>query len=147
MCVECKTKRIFVIACQEKSSYFNRKYRIIRLFYFQKYKNSFWIKESFKVNQTDTQDNQCYLGCKAKRTVRLTFLEKRSYFNRKYRNIRLFFFKNIEIFLDQRVVQIDIPEYQYNLSCNARRTGPPNFPRKNVCISYGNLLLFPNSFE
>ena len=37
--LECKTKRIFGIACLEKSSCFDRKYRPIRLFYFQKYRN------------------------------------------------------------------------------------------------------------
>ena len=50
-------------------------------------------------------DCQYYLGFNAKRMVRLTFLEKSSYFNRKYRHIRLFYFQNIEILLDQGVVQ------------------------------------------
>ena len=37
--LESRTKRVFAIACLEKSSYFNRKYPVIRLFYFQKYRN------------------------------------------------------------------------------------------------------------
>ena len=41
-----------------------------------------------------------------KKTVRLSFLEKSSYFNRNYRLIRLFYFqKKIEILSDQGVVQ------------------------------------------
>ena len=34
-----KTKRIFGLACLQKRSFFNRKFRLIRLFYFQKYRN------------------------------------------------------------------------------------------------------------
>ena len=37
--LESRTKRVFAIACLEKSSYFNRKYPVIRLLYFQKYRN------------------------------------------------------------------------------------------------------------
>ena len=51
------------------------------------------IKELFKVNQIDIPGYQYYLGCNAKRLVRLTFLEKSSLFNRKYRLIRLFYFQ------------------------------------------------------
>ena len=39
MYLESRTKRIFAIACLEKSSYFNRKYPVIRLFDFKKYRN------------------------------------------------------------------------------------------------------------
>ena len=34
--------------------------------------------------------------------------------------------------------QIDIPDYQYYLGCNAKN-GPPNVPRKKVSFSIGNL--------
>ena len=37
--LERKTKTIFGIACLQKSSFFNPKFRLIRLFYFQKYRN------------------------------------------------------------------------------------------------------------
>ena len=44
--------------------------------------------------------------------------------------------------------QIDIPDYQYYLGCNAKKNGPPNLPRKKVSFSYGNLLLFQiNNFK
>ena len=66
--------------------------------------------ELSKVNQIDITHYQYYLDCNAKRMVRLMFLQKSSYFNRKYRLIRLLFFysilKNIEILLGQRVVQM-----------------------------------------
>ena len=41
------------------------------------------------MNHIDIPDYTYYLGCNAKRMVRLTFLEKISYFNRKYRLNRL----------------------------------------------------------
>ena len=62
----------------------------------------YWIKEFFKVNQIDIPGYQYYLSCNAKRMVHLTFLEKSSYFNRKYRLIRLFFFQKYRIFIRSR---------------------------------------------
>ena len=41
--------------------------------------------------------------------------------------------------------QINIPDYQYYLSCNAKKNGPPNFPRKKVRISIGIIDLFAYS--
>ena len=124
----CNAERMVRLTFLEKSSCFNRKYRLIRLIYFQKYRNfigsgscsnqssnqgvfhteicefrdqrilkirlSYRIMEFFKVNQIDILDFQYYLGCNVKRTARLTFLEKSSYFNRKYRLIRLIYFQN-----------------------------------------------------
>ena len=63
----------------------------------------------FKVNQIDIPDCQYYLGCNAKRMVRLTFLEKKVSFS--IGNFDLFahsIFKNIEISSGQGVVQIKI---------------------------------------
>ena len=40
-----------------------------------------------------------------KEMVRLTFLEKSSFFNRNFRIVRLFYFQNIEILSGQGVVQ------------------------------------------
>ena len=58
------------------------------------------------MKQNDIPDYQYYLGCNAKRLVRLTFLEKNSYLNRKYRLIRIFYFQKYrkEILSDQGVV-------------------------------------------
>ena len=52
-----------------------------------------------KANQIDIADYQYYLGCNAKGMVRLTFLEKSSYFNRNFRLIRLFYFQKYRIFI------------------------------------------------
>ena len=57
------------------------------------------------MNQIDIPDYQYYLGCNAKRIVRLTFLEKSSFCNRNYRLFRLFYFQNIEILSGHVVVQ------------------------------------------
>ena len=62
----------------------------------------------FKVNQIDIPDYQYYLGCNAKRMVRLTFLEKKVRIS--IGNLDLFAysnFKNIEILSGQGVVQIE----------------------------------------
>ena len=57
------------------------------------------------MNQNDIQDYQYYLGCNAKRTVRLTFLEKSSYFNRHIDSFSYSILKIIAILSDQGVVQ------------------------------------------
>ena len=41
--------------------------------------------------------------------------------------------------------QIDIPDYQYYLGCNAKKNGSPNFPRKKVCFAIGIIDLFAYS--
>ena len=59
------------------------------------------------MNQNDIPDYQYFLGCNAKRVVRLTFLKKIRF---SIGNIDLFaysFFKNIEISSAQGVVQIE----------------------------------------
>ena len=44
--------------------------------------------------------------------------------------------------------QIDIPDYQYYLGCNAKRMVGLTFLEKKVSFSYGNLLLFQiNNFK
>ena len=66
--------------------------------------------------------------------VRLTLLEKSSFFNWKYRLIRLFYFqKSCEILSGQGVVQSEPKWYSrlpvtFRLKC--KKNGPPNFPRK-----------------
>ena len=161
--LERKTKRIFVIACLQKSSFFNRKFRHIRLFYFQKYRNFigsrncsnrtklgmeypmctqsvkeknfgiacfgkkfvfqseilaysliirlfyfqkyryfYRVKELSKSNQTRYGVSHVYLEIKTKRIFGATCLEKSSYFNRKYRLLRLFYFQKYRNFIGTR---------------------------------------------
>ena len=59
------------------------------------------------MNQIDIPDYQYYLVCNAKRIVHLTFLEKKSFFNRSFRIVRLFYFQNIEILSGHVVVQTE----------------------------------------
>ena len=54
------------------------------------------------MNQIDIPDYQYYLSCNAEGMVRLTFLEKSSYFNRKFRLIRLFYFQKYRMFIGSR---------------------------------------------
>ena len=77
------------------------------------------------MNQIDIPDYQYYLGCKAKRMDCLTFLEKNFVFQSEISTYSLILFsKNSEILSDKelfKVNQIDIPDYQYYVGCNAKR--------------------------
>ena len=153
--LERKTKRFFVIACLQKSSFFNRKFRLIRLFHFRKYRNligsrncpnrtklgmeysmctqsvkrktfliykkdrfSFGnfdffvnfifkkqkfnrVKELSKSNQTRYGVFHVYLERK-KRFFGIACLQKSSFFNRKIRHIRLFYFRKYGNFIGSR---------------------------------------------
>ena len=55
------------------------------------------------MNQNDIPNYQYYLGCNAKRTVSLTFLEKKFVSQSELSTYSIF--KNIEILSDQGVVQ------------------------------------------
>ena len=46
-----------------------------------------------------------------------------------------------------KVNLIDIPDYQYYLACNAKKIGPPNFPRKKVNISIEKVLFSKKVFQ
>ena len=82
------------------------------------------VKELSKSNQIDITDYQYYLGCNVKRLVCLTFLEKKFVFQSEILTYSLILFsKNSEILSDKelfKVNQIDIPDYQYYSSCNAK---------------------------
>ena len=73
---EFKTKRIFAIACLGKKLVFHTEILTYSLILFSKIWKFHRVKELFKVNQIDFPDYQYYLGCYAKRMVRLNFLEK-----------------------------------------------------------------------
>ena len=61
----------------EKKFVFQSEISIYSLILFSKIEKFYRIKELFKVNQNDIPDYQYYLGCNAKRMVRLTVLEKK----------------------------------------------------------------------
>ena len=65
----------------ERLTFLEKKFlqsRNYRLFFAYKNSTKFYRVELFKVNQIDIPDYQYYLGCNAK--IRLTFLEKRTFF-------------------------------------------------------------------
>ena len=80
--------------------------------------------------------------------VRLTFLEKSSYFNRNYRLIRLFFFKKYQSFIESGGCS-NSTKLIYQTTSNfwvvMQKIGPPNVPRKKVRISIGIIDLFAYS--
>ena len=102
MYLESKTKRIFAIACLGKKLVFHTEISTFSLILFSKIYKFHQVKELFKVNQIDIPDYQYYLGCNAKRMVRLTLLEKSLYFNRKYRLFRLFYFQKYRNLIGSR---------------------------------------------
>ena len=89
----CDTKRMGRLAFLEKKFVSQSEISTFSHILFSKIEKFYRIKELFKVNQIDIPDHQYYLGCNAKRMVRVTFLEKSLYFNRKSRLFRLFYFQ------------------------------------------------------
>ena len=94
------------------------------------------------MNQIDIPDYQYYLGCNAKRTVRLTFLEKKFVFQSEISTYSLIQFSKIEKFHRVKelfkVDQIDIPDYQYYLGCNAKRMVRLTFLEKKLFFQSEN---------
>ena len=89
----CNTKRMAGLAFLEKKFVFQSEISIYSLILFSKIEKFYRIKELFKVNQIDIPDYQYHLGCNTKKMAGLAFLKKSSFFNRKYRFIRLFYFQ------------------------------------------------------
>ena len=100
--LESKTERIFNIACLGKKLAFDTEICNYFEYLISKIEKFYRVKELFKVNKIDIPDYQYYLGCNAKRMVRLTVLEKSSYLNRKSRLFRLFFFQKYRNFIGSR---------------------------------------------
>ena len=130
----------------EKSSYFNRESRLIRLLFAYSIFKNIEILSGQEVVQI--KPNLVWSIPRVGRfwdekMVRATFLEKSSYFNRESRLIRLLFaysiFKNIEILSGQGCVQIK-PDSAWSITSVIRMLNKKNFwyslPRKKVSISY-----------
>ena len=97
-----KQKEFLLQLAQEKSSYFNRKYRLIRLFYFQKYRNFIGSRSCPNVTKLGMEYPTCIQSLKQKEFLLQLAQEKSSYFNRKYRLIRLFYFQKYRNFIESR---------------------------------------------
>ena len=97
-----KQKEFLLQIAQEKSSYFNRKYRLIRLFYFQKYRNFIGSRSCPNLTKLGMEYPTCIQSLKQKEFLLQLAQEKSSYFNRKYRLIRLFYFQKYRNFIGSR---------------------------------------------
>ena len=123
--VGCNVKKMVCLMFLEKKFVFQSEISTYSLILFSKNIEILSDNELFKVNQIDIPDYQYYVGCNAKRMVRLTFLEKKFVFQSEISTYSLILFsKNSEILSDKelfKVNQIDIPDYQYYVGCNAKR--------------------------
>ena len=90
-----KTKRIFGIACLGKKFVFQSKFRLIRLFYFQKYRNFYQIKQLSKSNQTRYGVLHVYLERKTKRILGIACLGKKFVFQSENSTYSLILFSKI----------------------------------------------------
>ena len=93
------------------------------LILFSKIQKFYRVKELFNSNQTRYGVSHLYLERKRKKISVQLFLEKSSYFNRKFRLTRLSYaysiFKNIENLSGQGVVQIE-PNTVWSIPCVPR---------------------------
>ena len=100
--LERKTKRTFVIACLQKKFVFQSEISTYSVILFSKIQNFYWVKELSKTNQTWYGASHVYLERKTKRIFVIACLQKSSFFNRKFRLIRLFYFQKYRTFIGSR---------------------------------------------
>ena len=74
-----KQKKIFVIACLQKSSFFNRKFRLLRLFYFQKYRNFIGTRNCPKRTELGMEYPICTQSVK----------EKKFWYSQSWKKVRI----------------------------------------------------------
>ena len=140
-----KQKEFLLQLAQEKSSYFNRKYRLIRLFYFQKYRNFIGSRSCSNLTKLGMEYPTCIQSLKQKEFLLQLAQEKSSYFNRKYRLNRLFYFQKYRNFIGSRscpnLTKLGI-EYPMCAQIVKQKEFLLQLAQKKVSIAYGNLLLF-----
>ena len=85
MCAQIvKQKEFLLQLAQEKSSYFNRKYRLIRLFYFQKYRNFIGSRSCPNLTKLGIEYPMCAQIVKEKEFLLQLAQEKSQYCIRKF---------------------------------------------------------------
>ena len=103
--VECKTKKIFGIACLQKSSFFNRNFRLLRLFYFQKNRNFIGTRNCPKRTKLGMEYPICTQSVKEK-NFGIACLGKQFVFQSDISAysliIRLFYFQKYRNFIGSR---------------------------------------------
>ena len=97
--IGCNAEKIVRLTFLEKKFVFQSEISTHSLIKFSKIVKFYRTIELFKVIQIDIPDYKYYLGCNAKSIVRLRFLEKSSYSNRKFRLFRLFYFQKHKSFI------------------------------------------------
>ena len=143
--LERKTKRIFGIAYLQKSSFFNRKFRLLRLFYFQKYRNFIGTRNCPNRTKLAMEYTMCTQSVKRKEFSVQLLYKKRSFFNRKFRLLRLFYFQKYRNFIGTRNCPNRTKLAMEYTMCT-QSVKPKDFlvqlVQKKVHISIGNIDLF-----
>ena len=121
-----------------------RNYRILKIGLFRR------VKELFKSNQTRHGVSPKYVESKTEKIFGIACLGKKLAFDTEIGYYFEYFFSKIEKFYRVKelfkVNQIDIPDYQYHLGCNAKRMARLAFLEKKFVfqseISIYSLILF-----
>ena len=115
ICTQSVKEKNFGIACLGKKFIFQSDISayslIIRLFYLQKYRNFIGSRSCPNRTKLGMEYPVCTQSVKRKEFLSQLFYKKISFFNRKFRLIRLLYadciFKNIETLSGQGIVQIE----------------------------------------
>ena len=104
--LECRTKRVFGIACLGKKFVFQSEISayslFIRLFYFQNYRNFIGSRSCPNRTNHGMEYPMCIQSVKQKDFLSQLVYKKSSFFNRKFRLIRLFYFRKYRNFIGSR---------------------------------------------
>ena len=99
MCIQSvKQKEFLLQLAQEKSSYFNRKYRLIRLFYFQKYRSFIGSRSCPNLTKLGMEYPMCAQIVKQKEFLLQLAQEKSQFCIRKYLTYSLILFSKKQKF-------------------------------------------------
>ena len=117
--LERKAKRIFGIAYLQKSSFFNRKFRLLRLFYFQKYRNFIGTSNCPNRTKLAMEYTMCTQSVKRKEFFVQLLYKKDRFSIGNFDFFGYSIFKNIEILSGQGIVQIE-PNSLWSIPCVPR---------------------------
>ena len=146
--LECKTKRIFAIACLGKKFGFQSEISTYSLILFSKLHKFYRIKELFKSNQTGYRVYHGYLECKTKRIFAIACLEKKFGFQSEISTYSLILFSKLHKFYRIKELfksnQTGYWVYHGYLNCKTKKNCY-SLSRNQVRILIGNIDLFAYS--
>ena len=120
MCAQrVKRKEFLVQLVYKRSSFFNRKFRLIRLFYFRKYRNFIESRSCPNRIKLGVEYPMCTQSVKRKRFLVQLFYKKVHFSIGNFDLFGYSIFKNIEILSGQGVVQIE-PTTVWSIPCVPR---------------------------